>query len=351
MKIKRIVQILLAVIILFLIKTLYLAGSFKTLKPYLHGNIRQVYWGVHGPEDMDIDEATGSIFISSCDRWRLQQGLDAPTDGIYLLRPDSGASPRKLPTTFTGAFHPHGISFLKVGDTAYLFVINHNASGDFVEVFTCAKDTLYHLRSISDAFMNSPNDIVAVAPDKFYVTNDHGYSHGFMRTLEDYLQLPFSTLVYYNGTKFTKVVGGLLYANGVNVSNNGDRIYVATTTGRTLHTYKRDAASGQLTPAGKLNLKTGLDNIHVDKADNLWIAAHPKILAFVKHAKDAAALSPSQVLYLSPKQDGGFQVTEIMMDKGNNLSGSSVALRYKDKIYVGGVFQPRILEILLEEPD
>jgi len=46
--------------------------------------------------------------------------------------------------------------------------------------------------------MISPNDVVAVAPDQFYVTNDHGYPHGFMLTLEDYLQLPASSLLYCN---------------------------------------------------------------------------------------------------------------------------------------------------------
>jgi arylesterase / paraoxonase len=345
MKIKRLLLLLFAVIFFLVIKALYVAGSFKTLNPHLQGNILQVYEGMPGPEDMDLDEATGSIFISSSDRWRLQQGLDAPTDGIYLLQPDSGLLPRKLPTTFSGDFHPHGISFLRVGDLAYLYVVNHCQSGEFVEVFTWSNDTLHHLRSISDGLMISPNDVVAVAPDQFYVTNDHGYPHGFMRTLEDYLQLPFSSLIYYNGTGFTTVARRLLYANGVNVSNNGTLLYVATTTGRTLLTYHRDTSSGLLTPAGRLNLKTGLDNIHVDAGDNLWIGAHPKMLAFVGHAKDSAKWSPSQVLYLSPKKEGGFKISEVMLDSGDRLSGSSVALPYKDSLYVGGVFQARVLQL------
>jgi hypothetical protein len=33
----------------------------------------------------------------------------------------------------------------------------------------------------------SPNDIVAVGPDKFYVSNDHRYIAGFMQVLENYL--------------------------------------------------------------------------------------------------------------------------------------------------------------------
>ncbi|HSK14428.1 MAG TPA: SMP-30/gluconolactonase/LRE family protein [Phnomibacter sp.] len=348
MRFKWLLYILTAIIIFLVANILFVAGSFKKIEPHLRGDLLQAYEGIPGPEDMDLDETTGSIFISSCDRWRLQQGLDAPTDGIYLLQPDSGQPPRKLTSTYAGAFHPHGISFIRMHDTAYLYVVNHSPSGDHVEVFDLRNDTLYHLRTIADEMMNTPNDLVAVGRDRFYVTNDHGYKQGVMRMLEEYLQLPFSSVLYYNGAGFAKVAGRLRYANGVNVSNNGTRLYVTTTIGRNLLTYHRDTATGQLTLAGRLPLKTGLDNIDVDADGDLWIGAHPKLLAFVGHAKDPAKLSPSQVLRLSPAPGDTYTVAEMMMDKGDNLSGASVALRYKDTMYVGAVFQPRVLRVALK---
>jgi len=335
-----------AILIFLVIKTLYVAGSFKTIHPHMAGSLVDEFQGIPGPEDMDLDDSTGLLFISSSDRWKIQSGLPSE-DGIYLLHPDSAGQPRKPATTFTGDFHPHGISFLRSNGKSFLFVVNHNAAGNYVEVFEYKSDTLFHQSSIKGNSMCCPNDVVAVAPDQFYVTNDHGYKGGIMRFLEEYLQLPFSSLLYYDGAAFSTVFDGLLYANGVNVSDDGTKLYLATTTGRTLFTFSRNTVSGQISLAGKLNLKTGIDNIDVDAEGNLWIAGHPKLLAFVSHSKDSASLSPSQVLKIIPGISGDYGVEEVLMDKGNMLSGASIALRYKDQLFVGGVFQPKILRISL----
>jgi arylesterase/paraoxonase len=345
MKKKWILAAVIIALIILVIKTLYVAGSFKTITPHIEGSISKIYYGIPGAEDMDLDDAKGSIFISSADRWKTQMGLEAETDGIYLLQPDSAQPPRKLVTTYTRAFHPHGISFLRVNAVSYLFVVNHNAVGSSVEIFEYKSDTLFHLSSIKGDAMCCPNDVVAITPSTFYVTNDHGNKRGFKRWMEEYLQVPQSSVLYYNGTAIKTAHDGLLYANGINVSNNGDRLYVATTTGRSLLTFDRDAMTGKLSLAGELNLKTGLDNIDVDTDGNLWLAAHPKLLAFVGHAKDSTKLSPSQVIKLTPGAGAAYAIEEIMMDDGSQLSASSIALRYKNQLYVGGVFQPRILRM------
>jgi len=332
--------------VLYLIfSTLHTAGSFKSIHPTLDGSMLNSYAGPSGPEDMDLDDATGTIFISSSNRWKGLNGIPAH-DGIYILRPDSMAQPRKLATTYKGAFHPHGISWLNHNNQQLLFVVNHNETGNFVEVFRFRNDSLFHQRSISDSdAMCCPNDVVAVSADKFYVTNDHGTKKGFGRTLEDYLRLPFSSLLYYNGKTFSKAQGGLHYGNGVNVSNDRKLLYVTTTTGQNLLTFTMDTTSGALEQVHKLPLKTGVDNIDVDADGNIWIAAHPKLLAFVGHAKDSIKISPSQVLKISPGDS--YKVEEIWMDDGTTLSGSSIALRYNNDVYVGGVFQHKVVRIRL----
>ena len=333
-----------AVVLYLILNTLNVAGSFKSIEPLEKGTTAIIYTGVPGPEDMDIDAASGQLFISSTDRWKVLRGLPSD-DGIYILALDSTQQPRKLKTTYSGEFHPHGISLIHSSQGTQLYVVNHNPSGNFVEIFNFKNDTLFHLRSIADPSMCCPNDVVAVAPNKFYVTNDHGTPKGFKRTLEDYLQLPFGSLLYYNGTAFTTACSGLRYANGVNVSNDGAKLYVSTTTGRNLLTFDRDAPTGKITMTNKMSLKTGLDNIDVDADGNLWIAAHPKLFAFVGHAKDSSKLSPSQVLKLEPQKDGSYKTEELLMDDGSQLSGSSIAVRYRDELFVGGVFQRKILRI------
>jgi len=348
MKKMWVVYAVVAVVIYLVGNMLYVAGVFKTIDSKQEGEVSAVYAGIYGPEDMDLDDSTGLLFISSADRWKIQRGLN-PKDGIFVLQLDSGRQPHKVPTTYPGEFHPHGISFLRADSISLLFVVNHNASGDFVEIFRYVNDSLVHQKSIADPSMCCPNDVVAISPTTFYVTNDHGNRKGFKRTLEDYLQLPFSSLLFYDGVKFSTAFGGLKYGNGVNISNDKSKLYVAATTGRQLLTFDRDPATGNLTLVNTMKLKTGVDNVDVDEDGNLWIASHPKLLAFVGHAKDSAKLSPSEVLKLIPGPDNTYKVEQVLMDDGTLLSGSSIALRYQDQLFVGGVFQPKILRITLKK--
>ncbi len=78
----------------------------------------------------------------------------------------------------------------------------------------------------------SPNDIVAVGSDKFYVSNDHRYTAGLGQVLENYLKLKLSNLVYYNGSSFIVVASGIGYANGINVSADGQTLYFWTAIGK-----------------------------------------------------------------------------------------------------------------------
>jgi arylesterase/paraoxonase len=339
----------LAAVLYVVINTLIPAGVFKSIQQNPAGAVT-TYEGIYGPEDMDLDDATGKLYISSSNRWKTLRGFPAPMDGIYVLDVDSASQPRRMHTNYPGEFHPHGISLLNSGMQTLLFAVNHNSSGDFVEVFRIANDSLLHQQSISDPSLCCPNDVVAVSPDKFYVTNDHGSEKGFSRTMEDYGRLPYASVKYYDGKSFAEAASGLRYANGVNVNADGTRVYVAATTGRNLLTYARDMNTGALKHLTTQSLKSGVDNIDVDADGNLWIAAHPKLLAFVGHAKDSTKLSPSQVFRLSPGGNDTYVVDEVLMDDGTGLSGSSIAVRYKNQLFVGGVFQPRILRITLASP-
>jgi arylesterase/paraoxonase len=338
----------LGILALYILNTLYSAGVFKTLKPHLEGTIKTIYTTMPGTEDLDIDYQKGLLFISSTDRWEQLKGKPVE-GGIYLLQLDSGIAPRKLPTTYKGVFRPHGISFFSKEGGDYLFVVNHRSDDDsYVELFQFKNDTLFYKKSFSDRLLFSPNDVVGVDSNQFYVTNDHGTKKGKGRMAEDYLRLPWSYLLYYNGAQFTKAYEGLTYGNGVNVSNDGSKLYVTHTTGRELLTFSRNKQTGELKLLDKLNLESGLDNIHVDDEGNLWIASHPKMLKFIGHAKDSINKSPSQVFKLTPATNGtDYTVEEVYLNEGEQLSGSSVAVQYKNELLVGVVFDHKVLRATL----
>jgi len=348
---KKIIMFILVVMAVFIIKTLYQAGVFKTLVPHSELTDIKVYENAAGTEDIAVNRAKGFMFISSSDRRALIAG-ENPDDGIFMLdlNADPNIQPKKIPTNFKGEFHPHGISLLSKMNTDYLFVINHNKQGDIIELFEFKDQMLNHLRSFKGNLMCCPNDLVAVDVDKFYVTNDHGNKKGFMRFVEDYLKIAESSVLYFDGEAFTTAYDNLNYANGINVSSDGAKIYVAETTGKKITVLNRNTITGELDWVFEKHIDSGLDNITIDGEGNLWIASHPKLLKFVAHAADAKKISPSQVLKLTPNGENDFNVEEIYLNEGEQISASSTALYYQGELFIGVVFENQLLRGSIKNP-
>jgi arylesterase/paraoxonase len=334
-----------------------LAGEFKTIQPHFSGSCAPVL-GVVGAEDITIHPDGKVAYISSDDRRAAKEGQPKPgAIFAYPLDPEGGG-PVNLTPELPFNFHPHGIGLLVVEDGPdRLLVVNHPYASLFhreeskgpphtIEVFDIIKDTgaLEHRRTIADPLLVSPNDVVPVGPDSFYVTNDHGSGGEFGRKLEDYLHLARANVLYYDGAKFSEVAGGLRYANGINISPDGKQVYVAATTDRSVYIYDRNPEDGSLKESQEVFTGTGVDNIELDADGNLWVGAHPQLLTFVKHADDPANKSPSQVLKLSPD----FSIEEVFLSDGSDLSGSTVAARAGQRLLIGSVFEPHLLDCRLE---
>lgn len=320
------------------------AGQFKTIEAHFDGQCRQITT-VAGPEDITIHPKTGVAYISSTDRRAVGRGR--PGGGaIYAYDPaKADPAPVNLTPEADKNFQPHGISlFAGPQGRDTLLAVNHQGGQHQIEIYDLKDGQLSHRKTISDPKLVSPNDIVAVGPETFYVTNDHRYAKGIKKTVEEYLRLKLSNVLFYNGTEFVEAASGIAHTNGINVSADGRTIYVSATIERALHIYKRDPATNELALESKLDLDTGVDNIEVDQKGDLWIGAHPKLLDFVKHARHPAAMSPSQVLHLSLDPTGTFQVKEVYLNDGRELSGSSVAAVSGSRLLIGGVFDLLFLD-------
>lgn len=324
------------------------AGYFTGIRQEIAADCRAIE-AVSGPEDIAIDHERGLAYVSAYDRRAVMSGADgsqAVRGGIYVIDLKEPAADWVLyPVTPAepARFRPHGISLHAGPDGARrLFAVNHPAGGsETVEIFDVAEDgSLSHAKSVTDLHFISLNDVVAVGPDSFYATNDHGTRPGLMRTIGDGLLLRNANVVYYDGTEARVAADTIAFPNGINVSPDGKTVYVASTIGMSMYVYARDAATGELTGADHVRLGTGVDNIDVQPDGTLLIGAHPKLLDFVSHASDPSALSPSQVVRIEP---GEKKAATIYLDFGEEISGISVAAGYGDKMLLGQVFEPRVL--------
>ena len=243
--------ILLLGVVGWVVDLLWTAGQFKTIEPHFAGQCNPVT-GVIGAEDITLHPRTGVAFISACDRRAVIEGRPG-RGGIYAY--DLNANPPGLVNLTPDAsedFQPHGIS-LFVGEDGNdtLFIINHEAGKHQIEIYDLKNEKLVHRKTISDPMLVSPNDLVAVGPNSFYVTNDHRFVSGFKRMIEDYMRLGLSNVLYYDGSHFKEAASGFAYANGINVSADGKILYLSATSKRTLYIFDRDTGHRQAIPARK----------------------------------------------------------------------------------------------------
>lgn len=302
---------------------------------------------VPGPEDIAIDQERGLAFVSALDWRAVMRGDKGVRGGIYVIdlkAPEDKWALAPVTPNEPADFKPHGLSlYIGADGKRRLFVVNHAARGNAIEIFDVADGgALTHVKSVVNPLLVSPNDVVAVGPDSFYATNDHG-STGLSSKLSDLLLLRNANIVYYDGNSMRVAADMLLFPNGINISADGKTLYVAETLGAALHVYARDPATGSLKATDYARLGTGLDNIDVEPDGSLLIAAHPNMIAFLRHAADPKKLSPSQVVRVEPGKDGGGKAGTIYLNLGKQLSGSSVAAGYGDLMLIGNVFEPKIL--------
>ena len=321
------------------------AGVFNTLPPVSPGTCR-VIANLPGPEDFEIDAAHKLLFVSSTNRRHPGTG-----DGIYAVRlDDSNAAPLRL----AGAppdFHPHGISLYHApGGGDALTVVDHKASGfQSVEIFTVSYDgdtpKLAPQSTIGGGLLVSPNDVFAVAPDHFYVTNDHATKTAFGRFAEDYLLWAHSDLVFFNGSSLKIAVQRIAFPNGVLVSPDGRHLYVTATNERRLIAFSRQDYTGNLEEIGSLSLPARPDNISMDAGGNLIIAAHPSLLKVNAFADDASKPSPSAVFRVRLDRAGVPQSYDTLYaNDGHEIGASSSAAVWNGHLFIGSVLDNKVLE-------
>ncbi|PKL96868.1 MAG: hypothetical protein CVV18_00120 [Gammaproteobacteria bacterium HGW-Gammaproteobacteria-8] len=348
-----VIALLVLIVVGYVLDLLHDAGEFRRVTPVLPGQCTPVY-GAPGAEDISFDPITGMAWISSDDR---RAAIDGHPRRGAILRydPNSDARPVDAWPEAPSDFHPHGLS-LYTDDSGRqsLFVINHPGESLFqgrtgsgpahtIEVFDVVDDRLVHRATLADASMISPNDLVAVDHERFYFTNDHGSAPGWRRTLEDYLRRPWANVVQFDGREFREAAAGLSFANGIQLSRDGETLYVAEVTRNRIREYRRDPASGALEERRTIDVGFGVDNLELDPASgDLWLGGHLKLLTFTRHAADASIDAPSMAARLRLSTEPP-ELTPVFIDDGSALSGASVAAVRDGVLLIGSVFEPHFL--------
>lgn len=322
------------------------AGLFLDIKPVPLACRAVTGGGIVGVEDLTIDPETKLAYLAGYDRRAAFSGK--PTRGaiwIYDMNAPDAAPVDATAAALPDGFWPHGISLYRGADgKKTLFVISHAGGKHSVEIFDVEGATLTFRRTVTGAAMVSPNDIVGVGPDAFYVTNDHANPTGWMRTAEDYLRLRQTTVQLYDGQAFTTVLSGIGGANGINVSADGASLYLSAASELTVYVYDRDPATNKLTQRAAVAVPGFADNLEVLANGDLLLGLHSKVLELVAHVSDPAKPSASHVMQLKADGRGSFVPRTIYYNLGDEISGVSVGASVDKRLLIGSIFEAKILD-------
>ncbi len=333
-------SVLAGLAVFFVIRHAMVQGFFTGVSPLSPGVCTAVANGLAGPEDFEIDAAHNAIFVSASNRTGATPN-SAPKDGLYLLKLNApSAPPVKLAGT-PADFHPHGISLYRAPDGALtLMAINHRANGgQSIEIYDVLFDgetpRLSQQIATQGGLLVSPNDLAAVAPDKFYATNDHVTRTKLGRFAEDYLLWPHADVVVFNGMSTRIAVQRMALPNGILA--RGKYLYVTIMNERRLMAFSREDFTGNLTEIGSLSLPARPDNISADAQGNLIIAGQ---------AKPGSA----QVFRVKLGADGvPLSYDMLFSDDGTRLNGASVAAIQGGHLFIGSARDSKMLDCQIQK--
>lgn len=312
---------------------------------------------IPGPEDITVDHEARRAYISSEDRWA-KKGSEPAVAGIHVL---DLTSPSALPERMSAdvpegfLFHPHGLAlFVSDSGERRLFVINHRGDKDHViEVFDIDGHRLRHARTITDVeHLVSPNDLVALDGDRLYVTNDHGAQQALIKLLETGAGLPWSTVVFFDGSRFHTVAKRIEMANGIALDRDRGRLYVAACRSKRLYDFAWDVGdpARELFDPRTIELPGCPDNLEWDEEGNLWIGVDPSFLKVALYMNRIVPTAPSLVLCLHFEGGGETpRIEEVFRDDtGEKISASSVVAAYgrgpARRLLIGAPFDDHLLD-------
>lgn len=331
----------------FVLYTFYSTGFFRTIENRFDGELVKEI-PIQGAEDIIVNEDAGFAIISATARKGFP-AVEQEFGGLYLMELTSGAFVLKhLTADLQLPFAPHGISMFKEDSTYVVAAINHTETAHTVEFFSLHNEELTHTGTVKSSKLVSPNDLVLIDENRFYITNDHAYEEGVGRLLEDYGNLAVSNVLFYDGVEFKEVAEGISFANGINRDEERNLVFVASPR-RFLVKAFREPTIGTLEFVEDLDCGTGVDNIEFDSDGNLWIGCHPDLLGFTAYSKKQKEIAPSEIVKVTYRGEGDYDVSSIYENDGTQISATSVAAPYQDLIFAGSVVDKKMLILKLTE--
>ena len=346
--IKKILKIIGWIVLLILLFSLWMLQRMDTFKTITNNTpeVCESFEMAGSAEDIEIDYARGIAYLSIQDREALIKGENAQG---FIGKIDLNQKPYELVSALTEQpdhLRPHGLSLhIDKAGKRHMAVINHpknrGIEPEVIDLYTESSNGSFDfVRSVSDPLFQSPNDVLLVESEKFYVGNDKG-GISTVDKIQEQMGRPMSTVVFYDGESASIAVKNLSSVSGINLSLDQQTVFASETNAKRMAILKRNLADGSLKKIKTVKLTGSPDNINVSEDGSLVVANIPKVWALIQHfialQNNEYKPSPSQVVRIDFDNKGDPLSEELFMSDGYDISTTSVGVIWENKLFMGSI--------------
>mgnify|MGYP002718703634 FL=1 len=267
---------------------------------------------------------------------------------------------------FQGPFVTHGIDVIEdpeQSDAVYIYAVNHMPNPAHfeagepkdipkaqsqIELFhhTINSKSIRHVRSISHPLIKTPNDIYAISPVSFYVTNDHFYREGPMRLIEDvWRPAKWSDIIHVRIADLSKdapieasvALTGLWNNNGLGRGRTDKEVIISSAMGGEIFLATRHESNHSISIDTSIAFASSLadnpsyydDPYRTDSHDasGYLVAGVSQAIHLLANAKDPNALDAVQVWYTTLNSSTGVWEKKVLFeDDGTRIRTASAAV-------------------------
>lgn len=310
---------------------------------------------VNGSEDIDVLPNGIAIFTSGS-----KYSLDGHPDPNMLIRdgklyafdlnnPSEAPKELTLENFEKSDFNPLGLDVYidSATNKPLVFVVNRGSNvGIEIFQFDQQRLVLKHKKTVRDKNIYLPNDVVAVGPESFYVTNDFYSVNIILRQIEAFYPFHLGSIAFYDGQTAKIVASNMEFANGIDIDKSGRYVFAISGSDNSIFVFKRNQ-DNSLDKRQEIFVGSLLDNINVDdETGNLLTAGLTQAPAYMEYNKNLTKPCPSKVFIvkLSDKNsdDVPFKIdniVEVYSGTGeDDFKCASTAVTYKGNLLIGSIF-------------